>query len=140
MRRKILPLIAMTIGLACPVLAQDDVGAKLAAAERYVRAVEMQTLVENMLTVMAHKLPPEKRDTFLKRFKQEVSRSRMEAIMVNAMVQVYEADELNAAADFYSSPQGQAILQKSSRFMAAAMPAMEAEMDKILQAMGVPKK
>jgi hypothetical protein len=56
------------------------------------------------------------------------------------MVKVYSTDELGALANFYESPQGQAILRKAPLFMSAAMPAVEAEIDKIAKGMGTPKR
>ena len=134
-RFALLSCVALLALMVC-ARAEDAVGTRLAAAERYIHVVDVQAMTENLLAGMVQKFPIEKRDALLKRFSREVRRSRLESILVNAMVQVYGSDELNAAADFYSSPQGQAILRKSSQFINAAMPAMEAEMDRILQAMG----
>ena len=115
-------------------LAQDDLGARLAAAERYVNSIDLDEWYDEFLGFELRKLDARTRARALELFKQELAPATVRNIIVNVMVQVYTAGELNALADFYATPAGRSALQKWPQAYKVMAPVIEQEVNRAVAA------
>ena len=115
-------LLATTFVFMPPVWAQAKDPDKLAAVDRYLRAVPMSKMMEDMYAEMAKQLPPEKRQEFITGMRKAINIPRVEEIARDAMIKTFSAEELNALADFYSSKYGASAMAKFGTYMGEAMP------------------
>ena len=76
---------------------------KLAAAKRYLATTPMPTMVNDLATKMAAHIPADQRDNFTKTMNEEVDIKLLESAALEALVETFTLEELNAIADFYSS-------------------------------------
>ena len=77
-------------------------------------------------------LTGEDREAFLDFMKKAFRVEVIKESMLLAMVKHFTADELNALADFYSTPEGQAVLRKMGSYMGDLMPIIQAEAEHAL--------
>jgi hypothetical protein len=109
---------------------QDTIGTRLAAAERYVDAADLGSLIEGILDQSIQQLPPEKQreaKASQQKILANIDMTKLRNIMVNAMVQTMNTDELTALANFYNTSTGKSILRKLPALEAAMKPAMAQE-------------
>ena len=119
--------------------ASEAESAKQAAVERYFRAMPMSKMMEGMYSEIAKQLPPERRSTFLIEIRKVVPAERLEKIATAAMLKTYSTEEINALADFYSSPYGASAMAKFGAYMSEIMPPTTIEIQRahqILQTRG----
>lgn len=107
--------------------AEDSKDARMAAADRYLAVVPMQTMLDDMVAKLSAQAAPEQRDAFIADMKTFLQARRLEQIAREALVVIFTADEIGAMADFYGSPAGQSILHKFGDYMAQIMPAIQQE-------------
>jgi hypothetical protein len=106
----------------------DDTPAnRKAQAERYLEAASPKALAEDMAAQMANNLPVAERENFKTLFGKHFNEKKVQEAMQDALVKHFTADELEALADFYSSPLGKSVMKKFGGFMAEVMPAINAE-------------
>jgi hypothetical protein len=115
-------------------IAEDTLGARLAAAERYASSIDFDHWYEEFLGFELRKLDDRQRIGALKLIKEELRPQTVRNIIVNAMVQVYTAEELNALADFYATPLGRSALQKMPQAYKVMAPAIEQEVSRAFAA------
>jgi tetratricopeptide (TPR) repeat protein len=108
----------------------DSVDAKLKAAKRYLEGVSIATITDNIINEMAQRIPPDKRDDFL-RFTKNVNKSvtieLLEKVTIESLVKVFTVEELNALAEFYGSKVGRSVMNKFGVYTAEAMSAIQQE-------------
>ena len=75
-------------------------------------------------------LPEEERVAFKDAMNTKLDIDALNKAMLDAMVKTFTADELKALADFYNSPVAKSAMSKFGAYMAAVMPAIQAEMAK----------
>lgn len=138
--RNFLSIIAMaSLLVGSPASASEAESAKQAAVERYFRAMPMSKMMEDMYSEIAKQLPPERRSTFLIEIRKVVPAERLEKIATAAMLKTYSTEEINALADFYSSPYGASAMAKFGAYMSEIMPPTTIEIQRahqILQTRG----
>jgi hypothetical protein len=94
---------------ALPAAAQSD---RRSAAEAYARVVDYALLVEKAATRRAAELPPAEREAFIAFITREVDFDMTRFYAISAMVDLFEASELRALADFADTPEGRSALAK----------------------------
>jgi len=124
--RKFMGCITITIFalLMGPGLAQDTVGNRLAAAEKYAQVFDFPQIMEEAISSIAQNFPENRRREFIRYMRKSIDLQSLRNLAVISMVQVFTADELEALASFYVSPVGRSILKKFPEYMGAFMPAI----------------
>lgn len=121
-------------------LAQDSTADREAAADRYLRAVPMAKMLDDTFSELSKQLPPDQRAQFLQKIRVAVRADALEQIARTSMIKTFTAEELNALADFYGSKHGASAMQKFGIYMAQVMPAIQAEVQRGLQQVGMQPK
>ena len=130
-----LALIVLGVGLQ-PVLAEDLPDSqknRQAAAERYLSAVSMQSLVDDMTAQVAANLPEEEGRVFAEFMSETIRWEVLEQAALSSMVRNFTTQELNALAAFNESPEGRSAMKKMGRYAADIMPALQREMLRAMQ-------
>jgi len=136
---KTLVLICLS-ALACPAAAQtkpaasvaDTPANRLAAAEKYLKAVPPMEMVKESVDQLAARLPEDRREEFRQALAKVLGSERIEKITLDAIVKHFTVREINALAAFYGSPEGRSIGKKFSAYMADVMPSIQEELSKVL--------
>ena len=94
--------LALVLMLASiPAGAQSD---RRSAAEAYARVVDYPLLIEKAATRRAAELPAAEREAFIEFVTEEVDFDMTRFYAISAMVDLFEADELEALASFAATP------------------------------------
>ena len=111
--------------LSSPVFALDDTTSnREREATRYENSMDMQSLLNGMYSAMASQMPKSSplNGVVLQFIREEVMRDNDLRHIVHQMnVKNYTANELEALANFYGSPEGMAITRKTPQVMNAVM-------------------
>ena len=94
---------------ALPAQAQSD---RRSAAEAYARIVDYPLLIEKAATRRAAELPTAEREAFIAFVTREVDFDMTRFYAISAMVDLFEASELQALASFAATPEGRSALAK----------------------------
>ncbi|HEX4984606.1 MAG TPA: DUF2059 domain-containing protein [Burkholderiales bacterium] len=138
MKMRLLWLCALLA--AAPAWAVEDAEAdRVAAAKRYLEIAQMGKLLDDAQVEMAKMLQPEEREEFLAHMRKTVRVEVLEKAAMDSMVRVFTAEELNALADFYSTPVGKSAMGKFGLYMADVMPAVQEEIVRAMQMMPDPR-
>jgi len=109
-----------------PAGAQSD---RQAAAEAYARVVDYRLLIEKAATRRAAELPASERQAFIEFVTDEVDFEMTRFYATSAMVDLFEADELQALASFAATPDGRAALAKLPALGAILNPIIERQIE-----------
>ena len=109
---------------------------RMAQARRYLEAVPVRGMLEDMAENMAANMPEHASE--IRKGVAAVDVGEMTEVMLNAMVKHFTAEELRALADFYGSPAGKSAMGKFGAYMAEIMPYLQLQMQNILRAMQRP--
>ena len=110
------------------ILANDSKEARTQAAERYLAVVPISQLLDDTFREMSKSLPKAIREGFVAQMRIVVRADVLEAATRASLVRHFTVDELNAMAEFYSSPHGASAMRKFGAYMAGVMPAVQEEM------------
>ena len=113
-----LALVMSTI----PASAQSD---RRSAAEAYARVVDYPLLIEKAASRRAAELPAADREAFIQFVTDEVDFDMTRFYAISAMVELFEAEELQALASFAATPQGRSALAKLPALGASLNPIIE---------------
>jgi hypothetical protein len=113
-------LVLILSGL--PASAQSD---RRAAAEAYARIVDYPLLIEKAASRRAAELPASEREAFIAFVTDEVDFDMTRFYAISAMVDVFEASELQALASFAATPEGRSALAKLPALGAILTPIVE---------------
>jgi hypothetical protein len=105
-----------------PADAQSD---RRSAAEAYARVVDYPLLVEKAATRRAAELPAAEREAFIAFVTREVDFDMTRFYAISAMVDLFEASELQALASFAATPDGRSALAKLPALGAVLNPIVE---------------
>jgi hypothetical protein len=125
---KLLFVLLMLQGFSISCLAQDTADKRAQAADRYLHVVPMQKMLDDMFSEMSKQMPPEQRDEIVAKLRAGIRVDMLERIAKDAMIKVFTAEELNALADFYASPNGASAMKKFGAYMSLIMPALQSEL------------
>jgi hypothetical protein len=109
-----------------PVSAQGD---RRAAAEAYARVVDYPLLIEKAAARKAAELPAAERAAFIKFITREVDFDMTRFYAISAMVDLFEASELEALASFAATPEGRSALAKLPALGAILNPIVERQIE-----------
>jgi hypothetical protein len=109
-----------------PAGAQSD---RRAAAEAYARVVDYPLLIEKAATRRAAELPASERAAFIAFTTRNVDFEMTRFYAISAMVDLFEADELEALASFATTPQGRSALAKLPALGAILIPIVERQIE-----------
>jgi hypothetical protein len=120
------PLALALILASSPAGAQSD---RRAAAEAYARVVDYPLLIEKAATRRAAELPAAEREAFVEFITDQVDFDMTRFYAISAMVDLFEADELEALASFATTPQGRSALAKLPALGAILIPIVERQIE-----------
>jgi hypothetical protein len=103
---------ALTLALvfsSLPASAQSD---RRGAAEAYARIVDYPLLIEKAATRRAAELPAGEQEAFVAFITKKVDFDMTRFYAISAMVDLFEAEELQALASFAATPEGGSALAK----------------------------
>jgi hypothetical protein len=89
-----------------PAGAQGD---RQAAAEAYARVVDYPLLIEKAADRRAAELPASEREAFIEFITEEVGFEMTRFYAISAMVELFEASELQALASFAATLEGRSV-------------------------------
>lgn len=110
--------------------ASENDAARAAALDRYLKAVPVSKMMDGTIVDMAAKLPAEQRAHFIAAMRRAIDGPRVEQITRSAMLKTFTADEMNALADFYTSPHGASAMKKFGAYMGELMPPLLVEVQR----------
>ena len=125
--RQLTIVIATIFPLLTPNLAsaQNSIGNRMAAAERYAAVIDFEKMMNDMILGVAQNFPANKREDAIAKMRREIDVQWLRNLAINSMVQIFTVEELNALADFYGNSVGRSIVRKMPAYFAAFMPAMQ---------------
>jgi len=109
-----------------PARAQSD---RRSAAESYARVVDYALLVQKAATRRAAELPASEREAFIAFVTDEVDFDMTRFYATSAMVDLFEASELQALASFAATPEGRSALAKLPALGAILNPIVERQIE-----------
>lgn len=113
--------------------AQSQSADKEAAVDRYLRAVPMAKMMDDTYAQIAKQIPEDKQAQFLADMRSLIKIERLEQLARSAMIKTFTVEELNALADFYSSPNGASAMAKYGTYMGEIMPPLMQEVQRAVQ-------
>ena len=116
------PLALALMLASSPAGAQSD---RRAAAEAYARVVDYPLLIEKAATRRAAELPAAERQAFVEFITDQVDFDMTRFYAISAMVDLFEADELEALTSFAATPDGRSALAKLPALGAILIPIVE---------------
>jgi hypothetical protein len=119
--------LLMTASLPASAL-EDTQQNREQEASRYLKATPPEEMMADMTNKLAETLPPERREDFVKMMTKHLDMARVSAAIREGMIKSFSADELQALADFYSSPVAKSAMAKMGTYMADVMPAVMKEL------------
>jgi hypothetical protein len=115
-------LALASLSPSLPAGAQAD---RRAAAETYARVVDYRLLVEKAASRRAAELPAAEREAFVAFVTKAVDFEMTRFYATSAMVELFEASELDALASFAATPEGRSALAKLPALGAVLNPIVE---------------
>ena len=131
--RSLRQVLLLSLALHLGIAAANEDAARGAALERYLKAVPVSKMMDGTIVDMAAKLPPGERDHFMAAMRKAIDGPRVETITRDAMLKTFSADEMNALADFYTSPHGASAMRKFGAYLGHLMPPLLAEIKRAAQ-------
>ena len=109
------------------IFANDSKEARTQAAERYLAVVPISQLLDDTFREMSKSLPEALREGFVTQMRIVVRADLLKEATRASLIRHFTVDELNAMAEFYSSPHGASAMRKFGAYMADVMPAVQEE-------------
>lgn len=139
-------ILALATAPALPAFAQDTAALR-EAAERYIRNPVQQRMMDEMLSAdamvaqmraMVPQLTEEQAQLVARITSEEMAvlRPDLEAAMIDASVETFTLEEIEALEAFYSTPVGASVMSKMQPFMATAMGMIAPEMQQVQMRIG----
>jgi hypothetical protein len=102
--------------------------ARRAAAEAFLAAVPVGAEVDALIEEISHDVAPERHDWFVEQMGRRVDLSYIRRVMENGLTATLSTAELDAAAHFYSTPEGRAVRDKLPKVIDSIMPLIREEL------------
>jgi hypothetical protein len=129
MLQRLLMIGVLTLVLLMPSLPSSAQSDRRAAAEAYARVVDYPLLIEKAASRRAAALPASEREAFLAFVTDEVDFDMTRFYATSAMVDLFEASELQALASFAATPEGRSALAKLPALGAILSPIIERQIE-----------
>ncbi len=105
----------------------DNPDTRRLAALRYQQAFPMEQMMDELTTQISMQAPPEAREDVKKMMSEGIDFKRVRDVSMEIMIKHFSAAEITALTDFYSSPEGQAVMKKMPTYTAELMPIIQQE-------------
>ena len=125
MFKRFLVVGALALALVLPTIPASAQGGRREAAEAYARIVDYPLLIEQATTRRAAELPASERQAFIEFITEEVDFEMTRFYAISAMVDLFEASELQALVSFAATPEGRSALAKLPALGAILTPIVE---------------
>ncbi len=116
---------ALALALILPTLPAGAQGDRRSAAEAYARVVDYPLLIAKAASRRAAELPASEREAFIEFITKEVDFEMTRFYAISAMVDLFEASELEALASLAATPEGRSALSKLPALGAILTPLVE---------------
>ena len=120
---------ALALASIAPTLPAGAQADRRAAAEAYARVVDYPLLIEKAATQKAAELPADERAAFIAFVVRQVDFDMTRFYATSAMVELFEASELQALAAFAADPAGRSALAKLPALGAILNPIVARQID-----------
>jgi hypothetical protein len=121
--------LGLFMAASLPALALEDTPEnREREASRYLKITPPEELLADMTDKLAATLPEEQRAGFIDMMTKHLDMAHVTGAMREGMVKTFSADELQALADFYSSPVAKSAIAKMGTYMAEVMPVLMTEL------------
>jgi hypothetical protein len=127
---------ALALALILPTIPASAQGDRQAAAEAYARVVDYPLLIEKAATQRAAELPASEREAFIEFIIEEVDFEMTRFYATIAMVDLFEASELQALASLAATPEGRSALAKLPALGAVLTPIVERQIEDAARGFG----
>ncbi len=116
---------ALALALVLPTIPASAQDGRRAAAEAYARVVDYPLLIAKAATQRAAELPAAEREAFIAFITKAVDAEMTRFYAIGAMVDLFEASELEALASFAATPEGRSALAKLPALGAILTPLLD---------------
>ncbi len=131
-----LSMVLVTLALyAVPALAGDTPEERTAAAREYLKAVPVNSMVQDLTSEMMKAVPPEQKSDVEALLKKALDPKFLESLTIETMPKHFTTKEIKAMTTFYGTPEGASIMKKFGAYMADIMPAIQTQVIEALQPM-----
>jgi hypothetical protein len=120
---------AVAVALSLPNLPARAQSDRRSAAEAYARVVDYRLLIAKAATQKAGELPAPEREAFIEFITKEVDVDMTRFYAISAMVDLFDASELQALASFATTPEGRSALAKLPALGAILNPIVERQIE-----------
>jgi hypothetical protein len=132
----IIPAIVCILSIhTTSVLAGDTPEERATATRNYLKAVPVNSMVQDLTSEMLKSVPPEQKVEIEALLKKALDPKFLEALTLETMPKHFTTKEINAMATFYATPEGASIMKKFGAYMADIMPAIQTQVIEALQPM-----
>jgi hypothetical protein len=121
-------IVAIQLLISTNAHSQEDLASRRAAAERYEATMPVAKMLEESVEQIALSLPDDQRATFVAQMLRVIDGQQLRSRVLEKMIEVFSADELDALATFYGSAVGQSVVAKFPVYMAEMMPLIQLEL------------
>ena len=121
-------IVAIQLLISTNAHSQEDLASRRAAAERYEATMPVAKMLEESVEQIALSLPDHQRATFVAQMLRVIDGQQLRSMVLEKMIEVFSADELDALATFYGSAVGQSVVAKFPVYMAEMMPLIQLEL------------
>jgi hypothetical protein len=129
MFKRSLSVSVLALVLMVPDLPASAQGDRRSAAEAYARVVDYALFVEKAAIRRAAELPASEREAFIAFVTDEVDFDMTRFYATSAMVELFDASELQALASFAATPEGRSALGKLPALGAILNPIVERQIE-----------
>jgi hypothetical protein len=129
MFKRTLCVCALALALTWPNFPANAQSDRRAAAEAYARVVDYALLIEKAASRRAAELPASEREAFIAFIIRRVDFEMTRFYAISAMVDLFEASELQALASFAATPEGRSALAKLPALGAVLNPIVERQIE-----------
>jgi hypothetical protein len=128
MSRASIILLALVVSTPAGAQSSDTTAARHVAAQRYVSAVPIEPVLDDMIATLSKQIPSDRREEFVTRVRKLVPVDAIQAQTIEALSRHFTVDEIDALTRFWGSPEGRAIMGKMGAYMGEVMPQIQREM------------
>ena len=115
-----------------PLGQEDDYEERLELSRKMHEIWPIRTKIEGALDIVSEQIAQQERLKFKSGMRKAIKFEALEEASVDAMADIFTADELRAMIDFYGSKEGRSVSHKTSDYERALQPVLTKMIDKAL--------
>jgi len=131
----LLPLFCFVLYFTDPAIAQDQTTQSDETVQLSKKMHEIWPIrpkIENVINQISENIPAQDRYRFKSAIRSAINYELLEQGSIEAMAEIFTAEELRAMIDFYGSKEGRSVQFKTDDYERALEPALSQMMDKAL--------